>query len=58
MTLDFKRYCGSPRPRTALLMCLRKYIAIRNSAIRNYVVVYSKLTLETVLLEVSYVKND
>ena len=41
-------------------MCLKKYSAIGNRAIENYAVVYiySKLTLETVLLEVSYVKND
>ena len=32
--------------------------AIGNSAIGNYVVLYSKLTLKTVLLEVSYGKND
>ena len=48
----------TPRPRTALLMCLKKYSAIGNSAIGNYVVLYSKLTLETVLLEITYVKND
>ena len=41
----------TPWPCTALLMGLKKY-----SAIGNYVMVYSKLTLETVLLEV--VKND
>ena len=49
---------STPRPRTALLMCLKKYSAIGNSAIGNYVVLYSKLTLKTVLLEVSYGKND
>jgi len=49
---------STPRPRTALLTCLKMYSAIGNSAIGNYVVVYSKLTPETVLLEVSYVKND
>ena len=48
----------TPRPRTALLMCLRKYNAIGNSAIGNYVVLCSKLILKTVLLEVSYGKND
>ena len=48
----------TPRPRTALLMCLKKYSAIGNSAIGNYVVLYSKPTLKTVLLEVSYGKND
>ena len=48
----------TPRPRAALLMCLEKYNAIGNSAIGNYVVSYSKLTLKTVLLEVSYDKND
>ena len=48
----------TPRPRAALLMCLKRYSAIGNSAIGNYEVVYSELILETVLLEVSYVKND
>jgi len=46
------------RPRAALLMCQKKYSAIGNSAIGNYVVLYSKLILKTVLLEVSYGKND
>ena len=41
---------GTPRPRAALLMCLKKYSAIGNSAIGNYVVLYSKLILKTVLL--------
>ena len=45
-------------PRAALLMCLKKDSAIGNSAIRNYVVLYSKLILKTVLLEISYAKND
>ena len=49
---------NTPRPRAALLVCLKKYSAIGNSAIGNYVVLYSKLTLKTVLLEVSYGKND
>ena len=44
---------GTPRPRAALLMCLKKYSAIGSSPIGNYVVGYSKLTLETVLLKVS-----
>ena len=48
----------TPRPRAALLMCLRKNSAVGNSAIGNYVVLYSKLILKTVLLEVSYGKND
>ena len=48
----------TPRPCTALLMCLKKYSAIGNSAIGNYVVLCSKLILKTVLLEVSYGKND
>ena len=48
----------TPRPRAALLMCLKKYSAIGNSAIGNYVVLCSKLILKTVLLEVSYGKND
>ena len=43
----------TPRPRAALLMCLKKYSAIGNSAIGNYVVLCSKLILKTVLLEVS-----
>ena len=48
----------TPRPPAALLMCLKKYIAIGNSAIGNYVVLYSKLILKTVLIEISYGKND
>ena len=48
----------TPRPRAALLMCLKEYSAIENSAVGNYVVLYSKLILKTVLLEVSYGKND
>ena len=48
----------TPRPRAALLMCLKKYSAIGNSAIGNDVVLYSKLVRKTVLLEVSYGKND
>ena len=48
----------TPRPRTALLMCLKKYSAIGNSAIGNCIVLCSKLILKTVLLEVSYGKND
>ena len=48
----------TPRPLAALLMCIKQYSAIGNSAIRNYVVLYSKLILKTVLLEVSYGKND
>ena len=50
-------YLFTPRPHIALLMCL-KNSAIGNSGIGNYVMVYSKLTLETVLLEVCYVKDD
>ena len=49
---------GTPRPRAALLMCLKKYSATGNSAMGNYVVLCSKITLKTVLLEVSYGKND
>ena len=49
---------NTPWPCTALLMCLKKYSAIGKSAIGNYVVLYSKLTLKTVLLEVSYGKNE
>ena len=48
----------TPRSRAALFMCLKKHSAIGNSAIRNYVVLYCKLILKTVLLEVSYGKND
>ena len=51
-------YSYTPRPPTALLMCLEKYSTIGNSAIGNYEVVYRKLTLETVPLEVHIVKND
>ena len=36
----------------------KKYSAIGNSAFRNYVVLYSKLVLKTVPLQVSYGKND
>ena len=49
---------GTPRPRAALLMCLKKYSAIGNSAIGDYVVLCSRLILKTVLLEVSYSRND
>ena len=48
----------TPRPRTALLMCLKEYSAIGNSAIGNYVVLCSNLILKAVLLEVSYGKYD
>ena len=48
----------TPRPHAALLMCLKKYSAIGNSAIGNCIVLCSKLILKTVLLEVSYGKND
>ena len=51
-------YLYTPRPRVALLMCLKKYSAIGNSAIGNYVVLYSKLLPKTVLLEVNYGKNN
>ena len=54
----FDRKISTPRPRAALLVCLKKYSAIGNSAIGNYVVLCSKLILKTVLLEVSYGKND
>ena len=47
----------TPRPPAALLMYLKKYSAVGNSAIGNYVVLYSKLMLKTVLLEISYGKN-
>ena len=53
-----KERSSTPRPRAALLMCLKKYSAIGNSAIGNYVVLFSKFMLKTVLLEVSYGKND
>ena len=36
----------------------KKYSAIGNSAIGNCIVLCSKLILKTVLLEVSYGKND
>ena len=49
---------NTPRPRAALLMCLKQYSATENSAIGNYVVLCSKFTLKTVLLEDSYGKND
>ena len=48
----------TPRPRAALLVCLKKHSAIRNSAIGNYVVLYSKLIQKTVLLEVSFGKDE
>ena len=35
-----------PRPRAALLMRLKKYSAIGNSAIGNYLVLCSKLVLK------------
>ena len=43
---DINMHGLTPRPGTALLMCLKKYSAIGNSAIGNYVVLYSKLTLK------------
>ena len=46
----------TPKPRTALLVCLKKYSAIGNNAIGNYVVLWSKLILKSVLLEASYEK--
>ena len=55
--MDHKKFI-TLRPCAALLMCLKKYSAIGNSAIGNYVVLCSKLILKTVLLEVSYGKND
>ena len=54
----FDSKSATPRPRAALLMCLKKYSAIGNSAIGNCIVLCSKLILKTVLLEVSYGKND
>ena len=48
----------TPRPRTALLMCQKKFSVIGNSAIGNYLVLCSKLILKTVLLEINYGKND
>ena len=48
----------TPRPRAALSMCLKIYSVIGNSAIGNYEVSCSKLTQKTVLLEVSYGKNE
>ena len=55
---DVSLIFNTPRPRAALLMCLKKYSAIGNSAIGNYAVLYSKLIPKTVLLEVSNGKND
>ena len=54
-TILYKRLFGTPRPSTVRLMCLEKYSAIGISAIRNYraCIVERKLTLETMLLEVS-----
>ena len=49
---------STPRPRASLIMFLKKYSAIGNSAIGSHVVLCSKLILKTVLLEVSYDKND
>ena len=49
---------STPRPRAALLMCLKKYSAIGNSAIGNCIVLCSKLILKTVLLEVSNGRNN
>ena len=51
-------YVGTLRPRAALLMCLKRYSGIGNIVIGNYVVLCSKLILKTVLLGVSYGKND
>ena len=51
-------FLHTPRPRTALLMCLKQYSAKGNSAIGNYVALYSNLILKAVLLEISYGKND
>ena len=58
LSSDISIQSTTPRPRAALLVCLKKYSAVGNSAIGNYIVLYSKLTLKTVLLEVSYGKND
>ena len=41
-----KLHLYTPRPRAALLMCQKKYSAIGNIAIGNYVVLYSKLILK------------
>ena len=45
----------TPRPRTALLMCQEKYSELESIEL---CIVKHKLKLETVLLEVSYGKND
>ena len=58
MCIFFNKSKHSIRPRAALFMCLGKYSALGNSAIGNYVVLCSKFILKTVLLEVSYGKND
>ena len=52
-----KRNAVTPRPRAALLVCLKKYSAIGNSAIGNCVVLCSKLILKTMLFEASYGKK-
>ena len=53
IVVDFLRVLGeilsnsnTPRPRAALLMCLKKYSAIGNSAIGNHVVLCCKLILK------------
>ena len=58
MQLDVGGHTYTPRPRAALLMCLKKYSAIGNSAIGSCIVLCSKLILKTVLLEVNYGKNN
>ena len=55
---NFPNFRNTPRPHAALLMHLKKYRAIGNSAIGNHLVLYNKLILKTGLLEVSYGKND
>ena len=56
MCIFFNKSKHSFRPCAALFMCLKRYSALGNNTIGNYVVIYSKLTLKTVLLEVSYGK--
>ena len=51
-----KRNAVTPRPRAALLVCLKKYSAIGNSAIGNYVVLCSKLILKQSYSRLAMVK--
>ena len=46
----------TPKPCAALLMCLEKYSAIGNSAIGNYVVLYSDLHWKQCYLRLAIVE--